>query len=769
MKSGKKIKNKIFKQRQYICWLNIIFSFFLLFLVFHYVYMPKRLFDSPMSTILLDDKNELLCARIAKDEQWRFPMSEQVSQRFLTCLINYEDRRFYYHLGIDPIAVLRAIKSNLTSGMKKEGGSTLTMQLARMARGNQSRTIKNKIIESLWAIDIELTHSKEEILQLYASNAPFGGNIVGVDAAAWRYFNRDVQALSWAEYCTLAVLPNSPSLIHLWKNRNSLTQKRNRLLSILLKKKIITKEEYSLSILEPLPESAFKLPNDAPHLMDFLSQSKQEKRIKTKIDHGLQKRTQQLADDYNQRYRTSNHIDNIAILVLDGETGKPLSYVGNTTNREAEASQVDIIQSERSPGSTLKPFLYASMMSCGEITPKQLISDTPLNINGFTPSNFSRTFNGVVHADEAIVQSLNVPLVRMLSMHTTGRFMEDLKWLGMTTLRHNEDYYGASLILGGAEVKLWDLCRMYQKLSHQLLYENRTPKGARISRAATWFAFEAMAKLNRPEEEAEWIHFKTMKKIAWKTGTSWGNRDAWAIGITPQYVVGVWVGNATGEGRSGMTGVGFASPIMFDVFAMLKGGEWFLQPYDEMEEKNVCSNSGLLSSPVCLTTEKCYIPKTVTQTPICNYCQLVHLSKDEKWQVNTSCVSTTEMVTKPYFVLPVAQEYFYKKTHTNYHCLPPFRPDCVNPTTNGRQIDFIYPEHNGTVVIPRGKRGELEKIVCHAVSRKEGEMIFWHLDQQFIGKTEEPHKMAITPSIGIHYLSIVDNEGDKKTIKFEVK
>lgn len=765
---------KTFLSNHKLLWKIIVFSFTLFFvgLIFHWFCVPRVLFDKPTSTVLFDSRGDLLAARIAEDGQWRFPSTDTLDCRFVKCLLNYEDRRFFSHCGVDVVAIVRALKKNIQEGRFSEGASTLTMQVARMARGNQPRTLKNKLIEILWALDIELSYSKEEILKLYLSNAPFGGNIVGIDAASWRYFQRDLSRLSWAEFSTLAVLPNSPALIHLGKNRESLKRKRDLLLKILNDRGVLSNEEYELSLAESLPEKPFPLPNYTPHLIDYKSKTDRGSFVSTFIDKRVQIQVQRLANDYNTRYRNSNHVDNIAVLVLDVESGEPLVYVGNTTNISVEASHVDIIQSERSPGSTLKPFLYAAMISNGLITPKRLISDTPLSINGFTPQNFNKTFSGAVRADDAIVQSLNVPLVRMLSMYSVGRFMEDLKWLGMSSLRYDEDHYGASLILGGAEVSLWDLCQMYRRLAYNLKNvkssDDSTMADRRISRSATWFAFEAMSKLNRPEEESEWRHFSSMKNIAWKTGTSWGSRDAWSVGVTPKYVVGVWVGNATGEGRAGMTGVGFAAPVMFDVFSLLDDSGWFSPPYGEMEQVRVCKKSGYVASTICEDVSVEYLPESANLTSSCPFCQWVHLSKDGRWQLNSSCVSISEIETTPWFVLPAAQEYYYKYRHADYRQLPPFREDCEGSKID--QIDLIYPEHNMMVVIPRGFDGSLEKVVCEAVSRRTDAVLYWHLDQQFVGETGNGiHQIALAPSLGEHILSVVDDLGNRKTISFEVK
>ena len=574
--------------------------------------------------------------------------------KFAVCLTQYEDKRFWYHPGIDPFALMRAVHLNLTQSRVVSGGSTLTMQLARIARGNQSRTVGQKVIEMLWALYLECSYSKAEILRMYASNAPFGGNVVGIEAAAWRYFGREAKDLSWAEQATLAVLPNSPALIHPGRNRAELKQKRDKLLLRLYEKHILDKTEYELACMEALPEKPLPLPNEAPHLLERLAIEKQENRIHTTVDPTLQQQVQRLVNRYVADYR-SNHIYNAAALVADVESGKILAYVGNVTDQNMTTGhgyQVDVITSPRSTGSVLKPFLYAAMLNDGLILPGTLIADTPLNINGFTPQNFNKTFYGAVPAHVAIERSLNVPLVRMLSQYNTGRFMSLLKRLGMTTLRFSEDHYGASLILGGAEGSLWDLSGMYaslaRMLSHYRSYNGRYDRSdihpltpypiaekkpirsvtdtrladeSLLSYASLWFMFEAMSGLNRPEEEADWQQFSSMKQVAWKTGTSYGGRDAWAIGVTPRYVVGVWVGNATGEGRSGLTGVGYAAPILFDIYSLLPDVPWFDQPYDELEEVAVCRQSGHKASAICDEVDTVYIPRTGIATAPATICR----------------------------------------------------------------------------------------------------------------------------------------------------
>lgn len=764
-----------------------------------YGIVPRQLFPAPCSTLLYSAEGELLGARIAPDGQWRFPATDSLPDRFVDCLLTYEDKRFFYHPGIDPAAIVRAIRLNGKAGRVVSGGSTLTMQLARIARGNQDRTFYEKTIEMCWALFLETTYSKQEILNLYASHAPFGGNVIGLETAAWRYFGRSASELSWAESATLAVLPNSPALIHPGRNRKQLKEKRDRLLASLQKKGILEETEYELACMEPLPEAPLPLPNDAPHLLERLAAEQPGQRIQTSVRQALQRQTQALVNRYAREY-SSNHIYNLAAIVADVETGEVLAYAGNATYPadERRGNQVDIITSPRSTGSILKPFLYAGMLHDGLLLPSMLVSDVPLNINGFSPHNYNKTFYGAVPAHVAIERSLNVPLVRMLSQYNTGRFMSLLKSWGMTTLRFSEEHYGASLILGGAEGTLWDLSGMYASMSRVLkhyrtyngrynpadihpltpfpaerkepirsLTDSRLTDKALLSSAALWYTFEAMSALNRPEEEADWQQFESMKRIAWKTGTSYGGRDAWAIGTTPRYVVGVWAGNASGEGRPGLTGVGNAAPVLFDLFSLLPGGEWFDLPYDETLPLVICRNSGHKASPYCEQTDTLYMPLSGNNTGICPYHKLVHLSADGRYRVNSSCESVDRMISRPWFVLPPAQEYYYRNYHIDYIPLPPVKPGCGQDLN--RQIELIYPEHNAILYLPKGFSGKSEKFIFKAAHARRDATIYWHLDESYLGETTENHQISCSVGQGKHLLTLIDNEGNQKKIQFEVK
>ena len=764
-----------------------------------FAFVPRRLFADPYSAILYSVDGELLGARVAADGQWRFPAADSLPEKFTACIITYEDKRFRRHPGVDPLAVGRAVRDNIRAGGVVSGGSTLTMQLARIARGNRDRNLWQKLVEALWAVHIETTHSKNEILNLYASHAPFGGNVVGVETAAWRYFGRSVFDLSWAESATLAVLPNSPALIHPGRNRDALKAKRDALLQKLADDGAIDPLEYELACLEPLPDAPVALPDQAPHLLERMFAEGRNPRMTATVRAGLQRRVQQTVDRYARQYAATNHIHNIAAVVADVETGEVLAYAGNVSfeDDERHGNSVDVITAPRSTGSVLKPLLYAGMLNDGMILPATLVSDTPLNINGFMPQNYNKTFHGAVPAHRAIERSLNVPLVRMLSRYNTGRFMSLLKAYGMTTLRFSEDHYGAAIILGGAEGTLWDLAGMYasmaRTLNHFRAYNGRydpadihpltvrpVPRGAAItsvadrrltdrpvlSAASIWLTMEAMSRLNRPEEEADWQQFASMKRVAWKTGTSYGGRDAWSIGVTPRYVVGVWVGNASGEGRAGLAGVGNAAPVMFDIFSLLSGGAWFDIPYDEMELMAVCRLSGHRASEICDQVDSLWMPRVGIETPVCSYHRQVHLSPDERYRENSSCEAVGRMVVRPWFVLPPAQEYYYRNHHIDYRPLPPLRPGCEEG--GGRQIDIIYPEHNAVLYLPRGLAGERERFVFKAAHVRRDETIYWYVDDEYIGETRSDHQIACSAAAGRHTLTLTDSQGNQRRISFTV-
>jgi penicillin-binding protein 1C len=652
------------------------------------------------------------------------------------------------------------------------------------------------MIEIILATRLEWRYSKEEILALYASHAPFGGNVVGLDAACWRYFGRPSSQLSWGEAALLAVLPNAPSMIHPGKNRKLLRQKRDRLIGRLRAAGVIDTETSALAMEEDIPEEPQRLPRMASHLL--VRAAKEGRRgtvVRSSIDRELQRRVEIIVEDHHRRLR-ANQIDNVAALVLDVETGEALSYVGNIQDGAGRhEAAVDMVAAPRSTGSILKPFLYAAMLDEGQLLPRTLLPDVPTTINGFAPRNFSRQYDGAVPADEALVRSLNVPAVHLLRRYRYEKFYNLLRGMGMRTLGKPADHYGLALILGGAEGTLWDIAGMYASMARTLNHFSRAPGSLRydrhdfhgavyqqvvgnnqaanrlestswLSAASIYHTFEALTELSRPGEESGWRNFSSSRKIAWKTGTSFGFRDGWAVGVTPTHVIAVWVGNADGEGRPGLTGTDAAAPVMFDIFAQLKPRTWFSAPRAEMTQITVCAQSGQRNNDLCPSTYSTWVVSSGSATPSCTYHKLVHVSQDGSFRLHRSCAPDRDIRSAAWFVLPPLEEHFYRTRHLSFRPMPPFRADCQVPSSQA-PMELIYPKAQARILIPRELDGRSGQVVFELAHRNPEVTVHWHIDGLYLGSTTGKHFLPLDTSTGLHILTLVDENGASLQQQFE--
>lgn len=752
--------------------------------------LPTTLFSLPNAHLLLDRNGRLLSAHIAADGQWRFPELENVPDKFATAIIQFEDRRFRDHHGVDWLALLRASYDNLRQQRVVSGASTLSMQVIRLSRSNPPRTFSEKLLELLRSWRLETRYDKDDILKLYASHAPFGGNVVGLEAAAWRYFGRSPEQLSWAESAMLAVLPNNPALVHPGRNRERLLAKRNRLLERLYTQHILSKLDYELAIAEPLPEAPHPLPHLAPHLLDTLAaQSPAGKRFRTTLDANLQQRINTLAQRSGEQLALEG-VQNLAILVLNNRTFEVMAYVGNRPVMDFGLDQghaIDMIQRPRSTGSTLKPLLFADTIEQGLIVPDSLLADVPVNYSGFTPQNYNRHYHGAVSAREALARSLNIPMVNLLSLRGVEPFLMQLRQLGFSHMQRSARDYGLSLILGGSEASLWDLSVAYANLAnraqqdaqHQqtfwqqgkmLLADKATTKRiATLSTASAWMTVNALLDVARPGDEGYWEKFSSSRKVAWKTGTSYGQRDAWAIGVTPDYTVGVWVGNADGTGRAGLTGTQSAAPILFNTFSLLPPNRgWFKRPDWQMSEIDVCRDDGYLGNGAC-TTKSIHLPRNSHFSRITPYHQLIHLDASGQYRVTSECESVANMQTRGWFVLPPDQAEYYQQFHADYQPLPPWRSDCQgNDSEQQEAVSIVYPQDQTQIYLPRELDGKLGQTVFRAVPQRADTLLYWHLDNQFLGATQTFHQQAVQPAAGKHHLVVVDEAGNRAEREFEV-
>ena len=702
--------------------------------------LPQGLFkDTVYSTVVESAEGELLGARIAADRQWRFPPAGEVPERFSAALIQFEDRRFRWHPGVDVLAVGRALRENVRSGHVVSGGSTITMQVIRISRGRE-RTLWQKVVEAVEAVRLECRHSKKYILAQYAAHAPFGGNVVGLEAAAWRYFGVPAGDLSWGESALLAVLPNAPSSLHPGKGRDELLEKRNRLLLRLLEHGDIDRDTYNEAVLEPLPEKPVALPSYASHYVEGCPEGVQTRSsirlpLQRAVEEAVRLRSDALA---------AEGVADMAAVVIDNSTGDVVAYVGNSSPlRKRAGSNVDIARSPRSTGSILKPLLYEAALEDGTILPGTLLPDIPVNLNGFAPQNFDREFYGAVPANEALARSLNVPAVFLLRSYGVPRFYDVLVKAGLTTLTNDASHYGLSLILGGAEGTLLDIVRAYAGMVRDF----STPPSAPLEmtgkaplemtnnrRLAIWYTFEALKEVNRPDQ-LDWRLIGSVRKAAWKTGTSYGFRDAWAVGMIPEYTIGVWAGNAEGEGVPGLTGARAAGPVMFDILNLLPLGGWFEEPSGSVVWADVCKASGHLAGPECPETVSMPLPERAMESAPCPY----HKGGA--------------------FVLPPSMEWYYKPHHPEYVG--------AGRASGGARMEFIYPSAPGSVLkMPAKMGGETPGIVFRVAHREAGTTLWWHMDGAYVGETRLIHEIRLSPAPGRHRLTVTDASGETISTSF---
>ena len=754
--------------------------------------LPDPLFDVPVASVLLARDGTLLGGRIANDEQWRFPPLERVPQKFETAIMAFEDKRFREHHGVDPWALGRALYLNVVNGEVVSGASTLTMQVIRLARKNPERTYVQKLIEILLAIRLELRSDKDEILALYAGHAPFGGNVVGLEAASWRYFGRPPDRLSWAESSMLAVLPNAPALIHPGRRRDELKTKRDDLLRKLLANGAFSDLDLDLALKEPLPDKPHPLPRSAPHLLETLRAAGDDAggpRYETTIDAELQKAASAIVREHVERLKLQG-IHNAAALIVNNVDFEVLAYVGNAEwsvdNERGYA--VDIVRRPRSTGSILKPFLFAAMLESGDVLPTTLVPDVPTQYAGYMPENYDHAYRGAVPANVALARSLNVPAVRMLHLHGIDRFYDFMKHFGMTTLNRTPNEYGLTLILGGAETTLWDMAGIYSNLADiarqtgpgtrrpyqalKILADDttETERMAELSPGAAWLALDALVEVKRPGDGRFWRHFRSSRVVGWKTGTSYGLRDGWAIGATPSHTVAVWVGNASGEGRPGLTGSAAAAPILFDLINRLDPEPWFRTPYLHMKQVEVCKNDGYLAGGGC-ESELRWVPKNSHFEKVSAFNRRVHLDETGRARVNGACEAPGRMSHRSWFVLPARLEFYYRKRHAEYRPLPKFRDDCrLAAGIEGASgpIAFLYPNAGTKLYIPTDlarKRGET---VFEAVHRRPDATLFWHLDDVYLGSTKTFHQQGLDMTPGRHVVTVVDETGNRLSRRFQV-
>lgn len=762
-----------------------IFILLAMLLFYLAIPLPDPLFPQDYSTVVTDRNGQILRAFLNRNEQWLLPPRPDlpIPEKLKIAVLHYEDRYFYFHPGVNPAAVLRALYQNLSAGRTVSGASTITMQVARLIRP-KTRHVGNKLLEMLQAAKLELRCRKGEILARYLNHAPYGGNIVGYQAAALRYFRKLPEQLTWGEAATLAVLPNAPGLISPDINPGLLKARRDRLLAALFREGVLDRESYELARLEPLPAGSHPFRMLAPHLGQWLKDQHAPAGglLRTTIDRQHQENVEAILARHI-KYLARQGIANGAALVADTRSGAVLAYAGSQDFFDFAADgQVDGVQAPRSSGSLFKPFLYALAIDEGILLPQTQLKDVPTYYGAFSPSNATEAYDGIVTAKEALVRSLNVPAVRLLYGYGIQPFYLFLQSNRLTTLIRPASEYGLPLILGGAEVSVWEMARFFRGLGSggrvgqlQVLQapaaETRPgEQGAAISPMACYLTLNMLRELQRPGAEYYWEQYQNQWPLAWKTGTSYGQRDAWAVGVSPQWTIAVWVGNFSGDGNANLAGAKCAGPLLFDLFNYLPkdpGQAWFARPAGESQTLMLCRESGYLAGENCPDPVPAEAPRFMKPLRRCPYHQAVYLDSAETYQVCSLCWENGNYHRVSRLIYPPDVVQYLRRRGQVVSDLPPHHPDCPGQSGQpGAQI--LYPQENTRIWLPRDFGGVLQKVILRAAHRDRESRIYWYLDRRYLGSTAARHELAVELQEGWHQLEIIDESGQRDRKRFWV-
>jgi penicillin-binding protein 1C len=767
-------------------------------------------FPADYSTAVLDRDGDILRVFLNDREQWHLPPRPDaaVPEKLTAAVLLFEDGRFWSHPGVDPFALLRAAWSNLRAGRVVSGASTLTMQVARLMRP-KARTLIHKLGEMLLALRLEYRYNKDDILRLYLDHAPYGGNIVGYRAAAWRYFGKDPARLTWGEAATLAVLPNAPGLVSPTADAGRLKQKRDQLLQRLQAQGHIDSSTGSLAQREAIAAGVHPFPRLAPHLTRRLKGA--GRWLQTGIDIRLQRQAAAQVRRYAGFLRRLG-VQNVAALIAETGSGQVRAYVGSQDFSDHQGlGQVDGVVAPRSSGSLLKPFLYALAMDEGLALPQTLLEDIPLQYGTFAPRNADERFSGLVTARQALVRSLNVPAVHLLRQYGIFPFYHFLQEAGVSTLFRRADDYGLPLIIGGAEVNLWDMAGLFRGLGQEgrfasldLLAE-AGPGTRLLSPEAAYLTLEVLRQVDRPGAEYYWRQYQDRWPLAWKTGTSYGHRDAWAVGVSPQWVVAVWAGNFSGGGNANLAGAATAGPLLFDLFNALPKDErrrWFVPP-PSMGAVEVCAISGYTAGSHCPDKIQVPAPAAMKALTLCPYHRTLFVNRPSvnrpsvnRPSVNHASVNRSPTDTVAVEQAPVglggdplvqaaveqvcslcwgeaghrAEQWLVLPpevaSHVSFIAAPPSHRSSCPAQAEAVPLRLVYPRPGSRLRLGRDFDGAVQPIVFRAAHRDDRRTLHWYLDQRYLGQTRLRHTRAVTLEPGWHTLEVVDQSGHRSRSRF---
>jgi len=726
------------------------------------------------STIITDNRGEVINAYLTKDQKWRMKTElREISPLLRKTIIAKEDKYFYSHPGINAVAIARAFFKNIFQLKTTSGASTITMQVAR-ALEHRKRNIASKVIEMFRAFQLEMRYSKHEILQMYLNLVPYGGNIEGVKSASILYFNKNPDHLSLAEITALSIIPNRPSSLVMGKNNDLIVTQRNKWLKKFAAEKIFTQKEIEDALAEPLTATRTTVPHYIPHLSYKLKKQGGDV-IHTNIIMNTQSKTEKLVEDYVRTVRLRS-IKNAAVIIIDNRSHKVITYVGSSDFHDTtDGGQVNGAAAIREPGSTLKPLLYGLCIDEGLETPKMVVTDVEVNYAGYSPENYDKKFNGYVTVEYALEHSLNIPAVKGLKLLGKDKMIQKLAACDFKQIQKDQNKLGLSMILGGCGATLEELTGLFSAFANAGTYvppaytqdDTLSKKVNVISAAANYMVTDILSRVNRPDFPLNWQSTEHMPKIAWKTGTSYGRRDAWSIGYNKNYTVGVWVGNFSGVGVSDLSGANVATPLLFKIFNTIdydSNSEWFSPPRD-CEQRQVCSETGLPPSDHCTHIVMDYFIPMISSTKKCDNWQEIMVSPDEKISYCKTCLPENGYKKKWYKIVDPQMQGWMEENRLVFEKIPPHNPGCEKIFKEGMP-EITSPVSNTEYLINKKDREPLQ-LICKTAN--DVSKVYWYINNKFYKACSAGEKQFFTPDEGPIKISCTDDKGRNKDIWITVR
>lgn len=765
---------KILKLISYLLFTLLVSGFLILY------FAPKPLLwdDVPFSRAVFDSQHHLLRLTLSKDDKYRlFTPLSQISSQLIEATLLQEDQYFRYHPGLNPLSMAKALWQTYIVKSRRMGASTLTMQLARIRFGIHSKSVSGKIWQIIRAIQLEMHYSKDQILEAYLNLAPYGGNVEGVGAASLIYFNKSAHHLTLSEAITLSIIPQNPG--KRTPDNTQLKSIRNKLFSRWLERHPQDDQIKTMFRLPLLMQNTHTLPFKAPHWVNMVlkNPSLRSQNIETTLDSRLQALVERITRHYLARKRNIG-VNNASVLLVDTRTMEVKTLMGSANFFDKNISgQINGVETKRSPGSTLKPFIYALAFDQGLIHPNTVLKDVPSSFNGYNPENFDYDFMGPIKAKDALVLSRNIPAIYLSSLLNKPSLYQFLEQANVSPLR-SESYYGLSLSLGGVELTMRELLGLYAMLANDgvwlplRFYKNENVSNGKrlLSPEASYLVLDILKET--PRHSLGYNNIKSLP-VSWKTGTSSGYRDAWTVGVFGPYALAVWIGNFNNQANPAFVGKDIAAPLFFEI---IDGISHELAPLSgvikdpghmNLRKIKVCKASGLLPTRFCTDTELTwFIPG---KSPIKTDTIYREIAINSQTGLRTCHINETTRF-EVFEFWPSDLLKIFKRAGIQRHTPPFFEADCHLSGNNGLSPQITSPQ-SGISYVVRANSELSNTIPLSAVTDAGIEYIYWFINDAFIAKTKAGESYLWSAKPGHFVVRVVDEHGlsDAREITIEME